>query len=225
MTYNPKNVWQPQSPPHRGWTSCSVWFGFAHVKLSVYPCAGFIFCFYNNSVRFALSAPCFTFREKKVPSWFGTRDTWESTQCQSSQRHRGNSFNFLFDLNIIQIMSPVQSGSFLCHTARPLSYPATAIKLKKLWKTLMQLKFLSSLLILQLGLSHPANNGLSKVVQLPINEYIDLYGVVRQFLVYFSWLSIKSVPFPLCRVGWKTLFQDYNKAVYNQSINNFFNLS
>lgn len=139
VTYNPKNVWQPQPPPppHPGWTSCSVWFGFAHVKLSIYPCAGFIFCFYNNSVRCALSVPCFTFREKKVPSWFGTRATWESTQCQSSQRHRGNSFNFLFDLNMIQIMSPVQSGSFSVQTARPLSYPATAIILKKRWNTLV----------------------------------------------------------------------------------------
>lgn len=54
-----------------------------------------------------------------------------------------------------------RAAAFLCHTARPLSYPATAIILKKLFS-------------LQLVLSHPASNGLSKVVQLLMNKYIDL---------------------------------------------------
>lgn len=171
VTYNPKNVWQPQPTPHPGWTSCSLWFGFAHVKLSV----GFIFCFYNNSMRCTLSVPCFTFREKKVPSWFGTRATWESTQCQCSQRHRGNSFNFLFDLSMIQIMPPVQSGSFSVPYSETIVLSSHCYQTQETlenFRALMQLNFVH--LILQLVLSHPASDGLSKVVQLPMNEYIDL---------------------------------------------------
>lgn len=108
--------------------------------------------------------PCFTFREKKVPSLFGTRATWESTQCQSLQRHRGNSFNFLFDLNMIQIMSPVQSGSF------SMPYSETIVLSSHCYHTQETLDNL----ILHLVLSHPASDGLSKVVQLPMNKYIDL---------------------------------------------------
>lgn len=119
-------------PPVLNFLQCTVWFCKCEVEfLSIFESAGFIFCFNNSFKICALSITYFTFREKKARSWFGTRATWESTRCRSSQRRRGNSFKFLVDLNI-QMIPPVQSGRFVCHTARQLSYPTNVFILKKI---------------------------------------------------------------------------------------------
>lgn len=193
---NPKHVWRPQCPPP-AWTSCSVWFGFAHVKLSVYSCAGFILCFYNSK-KCASSVLCFTFREKKARSWFGTRATKESTQCQSSQRRRGKSFNFLFDLNMIPIMSPVQGGSFSAPHSETTVLSSRCYHTQETlenFRALMALKFLNMLWILQLLLSHPASDGSSDSFRwmntsIFVRQFQHVNSLMLKwwiFLVYFSW--------------------------------------
>lgn len=75
--------------------------------------------FYTDPNSCAFSIMYFIFREKKADSWSVTQATWESTRCRSSQRHLGIHLHFLFNLfnNTIQMMSPVQSGSFFFVTS------------------------------------------------------------------------------------------------------------
>lgn len=74
-------------------------------------------------------------------------------------------------------MPPVQSGSFSVPDSETIvlsSYCYQTQETLENFSALMQFKFLNMLLILQLVLNRPASNRLSKVVQLPMNEYIDL---------------------------------------------------